>query len=184
MECTYYYCNDRKKYFKHECLKKTKKVSKKCYYKHCSNINYDVCPIYEEEQAKNCIFTTILCRNANLPKDNYILKNIYNFRKNILEQDEQYKELLIIHDRISPIISNTIRHTYNSEFLEFIYLNFLIPINKNITINEVERAITIYKRMLELLIVNYDLSQEYAAIKHHYKNPKPNKIKIRIKNYF
>ena len=174
MKCTYYQIQKRKKHPKHECLKKEERVSKKCYYKYCSDDSYKTCPIYNEETQKNCIFNVILNEKMQVPEGTIILENIYNFRKNILEQDDGYQELITIHDRISPIVSETIRTSNNEhlyELLNVIYLSFLLPLNRAISKKETEDAIKYYNKMLKLLIVSLSLDKEYYQITYYYRYP-------------
>lgn len=170
----------------HECLKTNRKVTTKYHNKYCYSPNYVECSIYQKNKEKDCFFTTILCEFLGQPFDeNLILKNLNEFRKKVLEQDKQYEELLIYHDRISPLIADAIRNTSPEmlkEFIELIYTAYLLPINNFITIKDTKNAIRRYEKMRELLIVNFSLGQQYAYITYHYKHPEKNdkKTKKRI----
>lgn len=183
MLCTYYYDLERK-YRKHFCFEKDGTVSQKCYTNYCDGPNYEECPIYKETMTKGNFFITILCEKRGLPIDNHILTDLTNFRKNILEKDEKYRELLIIHDRLSSIIADAIRNTSDksiSEFLDVIYSSYLIPINEFILNNQVDSAIFRYQKMLDLLMVNFSLGKEYANITYYYKYPERYKTRVRIR---
>ena len=167
------------------CLKEDKKVTTKHFNKYCSTNDYDQCQIYKENITKSCFFTTILCEKLSQPLvDNPILYNLKTFRKNILEQDAQYQELLTYHDRLSPIISNAIRNnsiqTIN-DFIEIIYSSYILPINKFILNGDIDNAIRRYEKMRELLIVNFGLEQEYYAIRTEYNQPEFRKEKRKIR---
>lgn len=187
MQCTYCYHDKERKYRNHFCFKKDGVVKGSYYHNYCSNSNYETCPIYNQDKESNCFFETILCEKMHLPEANHILENLTNFRKNTLEQDEKYRELLVIHDRISPIIADAIRNTSISsidEFLKIIYSSFIAPINKFIIAKETAEAVERYEKMLKLLIVNFSLGQRFADIKYYCRHPEQYKSRVRIKSFF
>lgn len=157
------------------CEKKGKRVSEKCYKNYCSNSCYCECPIYINDLEKKCFFTVILCPEIKTSSFNVeLLMNLKRFRKNVLEKNYKYRDLLVYHDRISPLIADAIRNTNINgidEFLKVIYENYIIIISNYINSNEVEKAVTRYQKMLELLIVNFSLNKEYANMQYRYKHP-------------
>jgi len=184
MQCTYYYHDVDRNFRQNFCFKKDGIVKGKYCRSYCSNSNYDNCPIYCKNKDSNCFFTTILCEKLGLSYDNLILINLNNFRKNILEKKECYRELLVCHDRISPIISAAIRSCdiqSIDEILGVMYSNFLIPINNFIINGEVDKAIFRYKKMLELLVVYFSLGKEFADVTYYYKYPERYKFRTKLK---
>lgn len=171
------------------CVKADCGVEYRYFCKYCNSDNYDKCSIYQENQHEDCFFRAILEKISKLDDNNIILENFKKFRKEILENSNrcrlvneiiEYRKLLVMHDRISSIISNAIRNTSINtidDFLNIIYNIYLIPINNFIIENQVEKAVYYYKKMLELLIVNFSLNQEYASMKYHYEHPELSKMK-------
>lgn len=170
---------------RHWCLKKERPVTYRYNYQYCLNDNYKECVIYQKELDRDCFFTTILCEILGQEKENNpILNNLCYFRINVLEQSEYYKELLVCHERISPLIARAIRHTskdLEKEFIELIYTSYLLPLNKFIIENDIDNAIQRYKQMRNLLIVNFSLGQEWANITSYYKKPELYRPKVRRK---
>ena len=172
------------------CMKVDRRVAYSYYRKYCNSNNYDTCSIYQQNQQSDCFFTTILEKIGKLDDaSKIILDNLKKIRKEILEGNNQcrdfsnhlqYRVLLVEHDRISPIIADAIRNTKIDtidEFLTIIYEKYIIPINKFIIENQIEKVISYYKEMLKLLIVNFSLGQEYASMKYHYKHPELSEMK-------
>lgn len=163
------------------CEKSVERVTQYRYNQYCQGPCYSECPIYKDNLEKNCFFTTIFSKlNDDTINSKEFLNNWQVFRKKVLEKDSKYRDLLVYHDRISPFIADAIRNTSISttdEFLKIIYNNYLIAINNYIKNNQVEKTIEVYKKMLELLIVNFSLGQEYASMKYHYKHPELHKPK-------
>ena len=169
----------------HWCLKKERPVTTKYNYNYCSNDNYKNCSIYQKGLETDCFFTIILCEILGQEKENnLILNNLNTFRKSILETNKEYEELLIFHERISPLIARAIRYTskeLEEEFIDLIYNSYLLPINKFIIEYDISNAIKRYEQMRSLLIVNYNLGQEWANITSHYKRPELYRPKVRKK---
>lgn len=182
------------------CVKADRGVTYGYYCKYCNSSNYDKCSVYQENQHEDCFFTAIL-EKINKLDIKIIIENFEKFRKDILEDNNkcrdfnknlEYRALLVMHDRMSPVIAGAIKNTNIDtiyDFLTIIYENYLIPINNFIIENQVEKAIYFYKKMFDLLIVNFSLNHEYASMKYQYKHPelykmqKGKKIKERRMSY-
>ena len=201
MKCTFEKWGANKYSGPSYCLKADRGVEHGYFCKYCSSGNYDKCSIYQENQQEDCFFRAILEKIGKLDDNNIILESLKKFRREILENNNscryvnkilEYRKLLVMHDRISPVIANAIRNTSINtidEFLNIIHNTYIIPINNFIIENQTEKAIDYYKKMLELLIVNFSLNQEYASMKYRYAHPelyemkKGKKIKERRMRY-
>lgn len=180
MNCTCYKWSNGKWYGTNYCLKEKCKISERYYQEYCCNANYDKCKYYQENRDRDCFFTTILCEK-NIPSslNVEILMNLKAFRKNVLEKNHKYMELLVLHDGISPMISDAIRYNKISsidEFLNVIYSNYIVPINNFILNRDVENAVKCYNKMLGILVVNFSLGSDLAGIKYHYNHPELFKV--------
>lgn len=176
MECTF------KKWGKNHlrgpfyCEKAKAKVTAYRHAQYCKGPCYTECPIYKKSYDSDCFLATIFSK-LELSNDisDSILENFKNFRRNILEKDFKYRDLLVYHDRISPFIADAIRNTNIDtidEFLrEIIFNSYLIPINEYIVSGQVDKAISYYEKMRELLIVNFSLNKEYASMQYRYQHP-------------
>ena len=157
------------------CEKANKKVTSYRYNQYCKSSCYSECPIYKENLEQNCFMRALFTKiNVNTLDSKEILKKWNLFRKNILEKDNKYRDLLVYSDRISYLIADAIRNTTIEsidEFLKVIYENYIIIISNYINSNEVEKAVTRYQKMLELLIVNFSLNKEYSNMQYRYKHP-------------
>ena len=106
--------------------------------------------------SKNNIFETILNHVLvdKYTKDN-ILNTIMMFRKNILEKNIDYKDLLVYHDRMSKIIVDAINNTNRDmikDILEDIYKNYIIKIYESIIKKDNKAAIVKKEEMFNLII--------------------------------
>lgn len=170
------------------CEKKDGRVTSYIYNQYCNSSCYSECSIYKENLEQNCFFTALFAKlNDNTIDSKEFVKSWNLFRKNTLEKDKKYRDLLVYHDRISPLIADAVRNTKIDsidEFLKIIYENYIIVISNHIENNEVEKAIIRYQKMLELLIVNFSLNKEYANMQYRYKHPelyRPKSLFRRIK---
>lgn len=157
------------------CEKKGERVTQYRYNQYCQGPCYHECPIYKYNLEKTCFLRALFDKLNDNTIDSKEILNTWNlFRKNILEKNYKYRDLLVYHDRISSLIADAIRSTKIEsidEFLKVIYENYIIIINNYIKTNEVEQAVIRYQKMLELLIVNFSLNKEYASMQCHYKHP-------------
>lgn len=157
------------------CEKKGERVTQYRYNQYCQGPCYQECPIYKDNLEKTCFLRALFDKLNDNTIDSKEILNTWNlFRKNILEKNYKYRDLLVYHDRISSLIADAIRSTKIEsidEFLKAIYENYIIIINNYIKTNEVEQAVIGYQKMLELLIVNFSLNKEYVSMKCHYKHP-------------
>ena len=144
---------------------------------YCKGIcdNYHNCPHYIIRMSNNNIFANIL-NYVLLDKHNKdnILNTIIMFRKNILEKNIDYKDLLVYHDRMSKIIVDAINNTNRDmikDILEDIYKNYIIKIYQSIIKKDNKAAIVKYKEMFNLIIKYFSLEYEYEGVKDQYKHP-------------
>lgn len=183
MECTFNLWNGQEHNDSSYCLKIEQKVSKKHCANYCNSKDYNTCPIYQKQQENNCFLTFMLTHQLEQSKRNKeILANLQRFRQNILETNPQYKALLTYHSGLSPLIIEHMRYTPNdilNEFLQVIYKAYILPINDYIINGKIEHAIFRYEKLRELLIVNFSINQQFAAMTYHYQNPESHQTKIK-----
>lgn len=110
------------------------------------------------QNKTGCYLTTITCEIIGLRDDNIYLRVLRNFRKNVLQKDDKYKELLVQYDIVGPIIANKLKQEAKKDIIALNLLNlgvfktvYYILNNDNLS------AIKTYTTMTELLIQGYNI---------------------------
>lgn len=118
-----------------------------------------------KQNSSGCYITTIICDILNLPDDTKILKNLRNFRKNILTQNEKYKDILVTYDITGPIIAYQIQKDPKQKFLaQILYANCLLPICNYIENKEYIKAIHSYTKMTKALMTKYGIAKNPTTL--------------------
>lgn len=105
-----------------------------------------------------CYLTTITCEILGLEDNNKYLQTLRRFRKEKLQKDDKYKEILVQYDIVGPIIAERLRYEERNNFIAKNLLTLGISkacesINQG---NDLE-AIRIYTTMTKLLIDGYKI---------------------------
>ena len=103
MQCTYY--NGKNK-----CCGKKWWLRNKTIIEYC-NGNYKECSLYSEILGDDLIEFVLNNINLDLKTRTNIINSIRNFRLTILEQNEECWELLMVYDRVSPLLVEAIWHS-------------------------------------------------------------------------
>ena len=112
----------------------------------------------EDHSSSGCYLTTMLSNIFGLPDNNVYLETMRNFRKNILQKDEQYKSLLVEYDIIGPKIAECLSNDPLRKQIAEKYFNaYIIAIVDCINNNNIKSAIFTYKNMTNLLKHFYKL---------------------------
>lgn len=113
----------------------------------------------EAGYSSSCYLTTIVTHLLGKNDKGYVLTTLRNFRKNILQKNEEYKRILVEYDIIGPKISEEILKAPNKvEVAENLYNNILIKVVAFLENGEYEEAIKLYKGMTYGLQVCYGLA--------------------------
>lgn len=136
------------------------------YRRYCRDYNYRECPTYRYEESSGCFITTVLCNVLGLPDNHETLNTLRNFRDNILQKDESYKEILQVYDSIGPMVADKIMKDDNREEIALdLYKSSLLPIVEEVNNNNYNRAIKHYLYMTLFLVSDYNLRDTYNALK-------------------
>ena len=167
-ECTYLKTNDPDLYGKYWCEKTLERVSasqQECHrFCRAYDRSYNMCEEYEKysrDNSKNpgCYLTTMMCNILKMSDNSPFLNTMRDFRNNILQQSEKYKELLVEYDIIGPIIAENLSkdpHKYQISANGF--FKYIKPITKFIKENKNEQAINAYTEMTEKLKSFYNIN--------------------------
>lgn len=124
----------------------------------------------EGYQRAGCYITTIVCNILGYADDCELLNILRDFRENYLKQNSEYLPLLIEYDQIGPIISNAISNDPDAIIAAIeTTRNFLIPCVQAIKSQKFAKAIEIYKSMVLLLKIKYNL----LGVAIDYTTPEP-----------
>lgn len=146
--------NDCKWGDRYYCLHKKQRVKmndKACnYFIHISNM-----PGFNRS---GCYITTMICDILGYEDNCEVLQLLRNFRDNYLKVNEEFWSILYEYDQIGPIISGELKCDSESKMIAMELLqNFIIPCARNIKISNYNDAIVIYKNMVNILKVRYNL---------------------------
>lgn len=120
--------------------------------------------IYKGEQESNyssgCFITTVISKILGHDDKGYILTILRNFRKNILQQDSNYKQLLVEYDIIGPMIADALINDPNRVMIaNNLYENILKKIVIDLEKGQQKEAIKKYKGMTLGLQVCYGFAE-------------------------
>lgn len=111
------------------------------------------------QSSGGCYLTTITCEILGLPDNNMYLQTLRDFRKETLQKEEKYKELLVEYDIVGPIIANKLKQEKESVIIANNLLRMGIAKTVYHILNEEKiEAIKAYTDMTKLLIQAYDIN--------------------------
>ena len=111
-----------------------------------------------------CYLTTMLCKILKLPDNNKYLNNFRNFRNNVLQKDEKYREILAEYDIVGPIIADALNNDpLNSQISITLFYNYIKPINSLINDNKNDNAVNLYKEMTNSLKNLYKVNMNLSS---------------------
>ena len=166
-ECTYLKPNDPDLYGRYWCEKRLERVlaNNEACYRFCtaysrSKIDIEKYEKYSEEQSKDgCYLTTIMCKILKMPDNNPILNTMRNFRSNVLQKNNKYKNILIEYDVIGPEIAlNILNDPMRVKISVDCMYNYIKPIIKHINEENYELAISKYISMTNMLKNLYNVN--------------------------
>lgn len=110
------------------------------------------------QNSSGCYLTTITCEILGLDDNNEYLQTLRRFRKEKLQKDNKYKEILVQYDIVGPIIAKKLKEDKYSDNIAINLLN--LGISKTCDFikqgNDLE-AIRVYTTMTKLLIDGYHI---------------------------
>ncbi len=141
--------------------------------KYCENWNKSgECPRYKDNIGKSnetgssgfgCYITTATCEVLKKPDNDPILEKLRLYRKNVLQKDMKYANILKIYDRVGPIISDCIFFDSNRRDVSEGIYSRLEKITDIIDNGEYDRANQRYIMMTLRLVCLYGLQQVYKT---------------------
>ena len=107
--------------------------------------------------GNGCFITTMVCDVLGLADDCEVMQTLRKFRGDVLQKDEQYRDILFEYDTVGPKIAKELRDE-DIGFVTAIYNIFLRPIVSLIKRNKKAEAIDNYTNMTRLLENFYSIS--------------------------
>ena len=137
----------------------------------------DSCGNHKEryEAYSGCYITTIVCDILGFEDNCEVLTNLRKVRDKFMQKNDQYKKDLFDYDTIGPqiakILNDDYQETKDKTVATALYTNYLVPAANEAKENNYTGAITIYKKMTNLLKntfkvkTNDELLREYDQTK-------------------
>lgn len=121
-----------------------------------------------------CYVTTIVVRILGLEDDDRVLKSLRSLRKDHMQDDPRYRELLLKYDALGPIIARALELDPDSFDVAIdLYNIYLKGGSKLFELGKISDAIALYEEMTENLIRKYistSFIPEKAKEKYDQKN--------------
>ena len=123
----------------------------------CSKHEYDRYRDYYDLNKRWYIVSAI-CRKLKLSDDYECVRLLHNFRINVLEKDEKYKDLLEEYDKVGPFIAQMLEEDDDSKELCMRLLQvYLLNVLDLIKVYKNDEALDKYIEMVKLLRVIYNI---------------------------
>lgn len=129
------------------------------YFKYFFDESKDYELVASLEYHSDCYITTIVTKLLGLGDNNELLNTLRLFRKNTLQTNPMYKNILMEYDIIGPIIADCIendRELYDINVLEK-YIRYCVSLVKQ---GKETEAVTIYINMVNMLKEIFNISFE------------------------
>lgn len=111
-----------------------------------------------QSNSSGCYLTTITCEILGMDDNNVYLDTLRKFRKEKLQKDDKYKEILVEYDIVGPIIANKLKQEINKNIIAKNLLRMGIAKTVYHIMNEDDlEAIETYTTMTKLLIKAYNI---------------------------
>ncbi len=164
-ECKYLRRDSGWTYVDYKCAVTNEEISEEHYKKWCSGWNHLECEDYKkEEDSKSsflCYLTTIVCNILGFADDVSYLQMLRHLRNDILQKDEQYKEVLATYDIVGPIIAKKLSEEEHKNQIALNLLNLGIkPVCELLELKKDKEAIQLYKDMTNILIQGYGITEK------------------------
>lgn len=112
-----------------------------------------------DHSSSGCYLTTILCNILGMCDNNIFLQTMRNFRKNVLQENEKYKSLLVEYDIIGPKIAEYLINDPAKETIAHnIFVQYIVPIINLINTKQYSLAVIFYMNMVNSLKTIYNLN--------------------------
>lgn len=154
--------------------------TRRCYYYPGDTCQYQV----DRGSASSCYITTIICDILGFDDDCGVLNTLRDFRKDVLQKDEKYKDLLFEYDVVGPTIADLIslefKKEQDKEMWTQIYNFYLSPTANFILEKNYDFAIMRYKEMVNSLKDYYGINVEiHPDEDYDYTNGGHGKVKTK-----
>lgn len=103
---------------------------------------------FANRNNSGCFITTIVCEILNNDDNVKYLQTLRRFRNEVLQKNEEYKNILVNYDLIGPMISKSIKNDeFSYKFADIIFNRAIKPICNLINQNNYDEAIKLYEDM-------------------------------------
>ncbi len=157
-----------------------------CNWYHTYYFPTDTCTHQKNMYEKNpsgCFLTTMICNVLGYDDDCFVLNKLRNFRDNVMQKDEKYKDLLLEYDLVGPRIAEYIKaDNKNTTLWDNIYNLYIVPTTNYIMEKNYSEAVNKYRQMYDLLKEYYCVEDiSYDEIKKDYDQSRAGHGKVMIK---
>lgn len=142
------------------------RITDEYYNKYCKyDYNMRYCPRYKQYgayQSTGCYITTIVCDTLGMDDKVSYLETLREFRNNVLQKNDKYKDILATYDVVGPFISCRLAHDSNNKQIATNLFNLGIKnVCDLIESNKIDEAVSLYSDMTNLLIQGYNITESY-----------------------
>lgn len=145
------------------------------YLKGCYYPDDSICSYYKDKSSYlpggGCYITTIVCDMLGFDDKCNILETLRGFRKNVMQKNTEYKDVLYEYDVAGPEIAKAIKEDNDLELIHGMLDFYILPVVGLIRNNNYKEAVARYKNMTKALENYYGI--EYNGLvptNYDYKN--------------
>jgi len=131
------------------------------------------CSHYSERgsYSSSCFITTVVCKILGYDDNCFALESLRGLRDNFMQPNEEYKKDLFEYDTIGPQIANILGNdfieTEDTTVARELYLKYILPASIEASQDKPNNAITIYKRMTNMLKETYNIKADEELLKDY-----------------
>ena len=144
-----------------------------CNFKKMRRSPSDSCSYHFERGAyhSSCFITTVVCKILGYDDNCFALESLRGLRDDFMQPNEKYKEDLFEYDTVGPqiatILGNDYKETKDDTVARNLYLTYILPASIEAKQDKPNNAITIYKRMTNMLKETYNIKSNEELLKEY-----------------
>ncbi len=112
----------------------------------------------EEENRGGCYLTTITCEMLGFDDNCDVLETLRRLRKDFMQRDPKYRDLLFEYDTVGPKIAEAIREDADYELINGMYDFYILPVVDKVKEKKYDDAVDKYVKMTRALENYYGIN--------------------------
>lgn len=120
----------------------------------------------KEHESGSCFITTAVVHILKKTDDCQELTVLRKFRKEVLQKDEQYRDILLRYDTVGPVLARALANDENRLQVAIdLYNIYIRGCVQYIESGDIANAVVFYKEMVENMMLKYMTFSEFIPLK-------------------